>query len=144
MVASVRAGCDPVRVVVSPDGNWVWVTARGSNALLGFTAAGLREDRSHALRAVVRVGAEPVGVTLVEGGKRAILMDSDRFDLPGKQSGLAVVDTRRALDGKPALLGRIAAGAFPREAAAEPGGDVLLVSNFSSGEVEAVKLAGLP
>ena len=144
VVATVRAGCDPVRVVASPDGSVVWVTARGSNALLGYAAAGLRNDRAHALLAVVQVGAEPVGMTLIDGGKRAILMDSDRFDLPGKQSGLAVVDTGRALQGKPALLGTIAAGAFPREAAAEPGEHVLLVSNFASGEVEAVKLGDLP
>jgi len=54
----VAAGCQPVRVAVSPDGRTVWVTALQSDALLGFSAAGLLGDPSRALQAVVRVGAD--------------------------------------------------------------------------------------
>src|SRR5215467_962404 len=36
IVATVRAGCDPVRVVASADGRTVWVAARSSNAIFGF------------------------------------------------------------------------------------------------------------
>jgi DNA-binding beta-propeller fold protein YncE len=53
-VRHVAAGCDPVRVLAAPDGETVWVTARASNALLGFfglpprpiDAEGPRERRS--------------------------------------------------------------------------------------------------
>jgi DNA-binding beta-propeller fold protein YncE len=36
------------------------------------------------------------------------------------------------------------AGRFPREMALEPGGKVLLVTNFGSGQLEAVNVADLP
>ncbi|HEU5416167.1 MAG TPA: hypothetical protein VFV41_00645, partial [Streptosporangiaceae bacterium] len=36
VVATVTAGCSPVRVILSPDGSTAWVTARGSDALLAF------------------------------------------------------------------------------------------------------------
>jgi DNA-binding beta-propeller fold protein YncE len=35
-------------------------------------------------------------------------------------------------------------GRFPREMAPEPGGRTLLVTNFASGQVELVNVAGLP
>jgi len=45
VVSTVAAGCQPVRVITSASGQVVWVTARGSNALLGFSAGRLRTDR---------------------------------------------------------------------------------------------------
>jgi hypothetical protein len=44
-----------VRVITSADGRVVWVTARGSNALLGFAADRLRTDPARALLAGVQV-----------------------------------------------------------------------------------------
>jgi hypothetical protein len=49
-----------------------------------------------------------------------------------------------ALAGKPALAGLLPAGEFPREMALEPDGRTLLVTNFASGQVEAVNVVGLP
>jgi DNA-binding beta-propeller fold protein YncE len=51
VVATVPAGCSPVRVITSADGNVLWVTARGSDAVLGFSATRLRADPRHALQA---------------------------------------------------------------------------------------------
>jgi hypothetical protein len=48
------------------------------------------------------------------------------------------------LAGKPALLGYLRAGGFPRQMALEPGGRTLLVTNFSSQQIEVVGVAGLP
>jgi DNA-binding beta-propeller fold protein YncE len=56
VVTTVDAGCEPVRVAVSPDGTIVWVTARASDALLGYAASRLLTDRAHSLIADVRVG----------------------------------------------------------------------------------------
>jgi hypothetical protein len=54
-----------------------------------------------------------------------------------------VVNVGAALAGKPAQAG-LPASRFPREMAPEPGGRTLLVTNFVSGQVELVNLAGLP
>ncbi|MGO8959694.1 MAG: hypothetical protein ACLQFR_20350 [Streptosporangiaceae bacterium] len=144
VVSRVLAGCNPVRVITSPDGSTVWVTARASDALLAFSASRLRADPRHALLAAVRVGEAPVGLALVRGGTRIVVADSNRFAAGGAVASLALVDTAAALAGKPALLGYLPAGRFPREMALEPGGKVLLVTNFASGQLEAVNVASLP
>ena len=144
VVATVDAGCQPVRVITSADGRVVWVTARASDALLGFSAALLRSHPARSLVARVRVGEAPVGLALVDHGGRIVVADSNRFLAPGATSSLAVVNVGAALAGRPALAGLLPAGRFPREMAPEPGGRTLLVTNFASGQVELVKVAGLP
>jgi hypothetical protein len=47
-----------------------WVTTRGSDALLGFAAAKLLSDPSHALIARVPVDAASVGLIAVSDGTR--------------------------------------------------------------------------
>jgi len=143
-VARVPAGCNPVRVVTSADGSVVWVTARASDAVLAFSASKLRTDPAHALLADVRVGELPVGLALVRGGTRIVVADSNRFDVGGQAASLAVVDVPAALAGRPALLGYLPAGRFAREMALEPDGGTLLVTNFASGQLEAVSVPDLP
>lgn len=144
VVATVAAGCNPVRVVTSAGGRAVWVTARGSDDLLCFSAATLRTDPARALVAVTRVGEAPVGLMPVRGGTSVIVADSNRFSTTGTAADLAVVNVAAALAGKPAATGRLPAGQFPREMALEPGGAVLLVTNFGSGQLEAVSVPTVP
>jgi len=144
VVTNVDAGCEPVRVITSADGSTVWVTARGSDALLGFSAARLIADPGKALIAVVRVGVAPVGLALVDAGSKIVVADSDRFNVKGAKASLAVVDVADALAGRKALIGYLPAGLFPREMAEVPGGRILLVGNFASEQVESVTIADLP
>jgi DNA-binding beta-propeller fold protein YncE len=142
VVSTVTAGCSPVRVIVSRDGKTVWVTARGSNALLGFSASSLVSDRRHAQIAQVMVGEAPVGLALVNNDTRVVIADSNRFGAPGAGSDLRVVETDAALHGQPAVLGTIPVGSFPREMAVN--GNTLLVTNYDSGQVEAIDTRTLP
>jgi DNA-binding beta-propeller fold protein YncE len=144
VVATVDAGCNPVRVITSADGRVVWVTARESDTLLGFSAARLRADPAHSLVARVQVGEAPVGLCMVDGGRRIVVADSNRFFQRGTTASLAVVNAAAALAGRPALAGYLRAGGFPREMALEPGGRTLLVTNFGSQQLETVNVAGLP
>jgi len=73
-----------------------------------------------------------------------VVADSNRFNIGGEASSLAVVGVAAALAGRPALLGYLRAGGFPRQMALEPGGRTLLVTNYASGQLEAVSIAGLP
>jgi DNA-binding beta-propeller fold protein YncE len=143
VVATVDAGCSPVRVITSADGSVVWVTARGSDRLLGFSASRLRTGPARSLIANVEVGEAPVGLALVDGGSRVIVANSNRFGASGASSNLAVVGIGAALAGRPALLGYLPAGGFPREMALEPDGQALLVTNYSSEQLEAVSVADL-
>jgi DNA-binding beta-propeller fold protein YncE len=144
VAGTVVAGCSPVRVITSSSGSVVWVTARGSDQLLAFSAARLRSDPAHSLIASVEVGAAPVDLALVDHGQRIVVADSSRFGAPGAVSNLAVVDVAAALAGGPALRGYVRAGGFPRQIALEPAAGVLLVTNFSSLQLEAVSLTDLP
>lgn len=144
VVVTVKAGCEPVRVTTSADGRLVWVTARASDDLLAFSAARLLTDPARALIAIVRVGEAPVGLMVVDGGSRVIVADSNRFARPGAVADLDVVNAAAAVSGRPAVIGHIPSGKFPREMALEPGGGTLLVTNFLSEQLEAVSLSGVP
>jgi DNA-binding beta-propeller fold protein YncE len=138
VVATVTAGCSPVRVAVSPNAADVWVTARESDELLAFSASKLVAHAKNPELASVRVGEAPVGLALVDGGARVVVADSNRFNASGKQSGLTVVSTAAALAHRPAIVGTVKSDQFPREMALEPAGTVLLVGNFGSWTLESV------
>jgi len=144
VVARVPAGCNPVRVTTSANGSVVWVTARASDALLAFSATALRTSPRSALLADVAVGEAPVGLAVVKGGSLIVVADSNRFNAGGQHASLAVVDVHAALAGRPALLGYVPAGGFPRDVAANPAGSAVLVANFASSQVESVDVADLP
>jgi len=144
VVATVAAGCNPVRVITSADGREVWVTARGSDDLLCFSAVALQSHPARALVAIVRVGEAPVGLMLVRNGALVVVADSNRFALPGATSDLSVVNVAAALAGQPADVGYIPAGMFPREMALEPDGRHLLVSNYASNQLEAISIPSIP
>jgi len=144
VVASVAAGCDPVRAAVSPDGKVLWVTARESNSLLAFSASRLPTHPQHALLASVRVGTAPVGLALLRDGARIVIADSNRFAAPGQAAELTVIDTRAALAHKSAVIGAIPAGTFPREISVDASHKRLLVTNFGSDQLEVVDTSHLP
>ncbi|MDQ6726891.1 MAG: YncE family protein [Actinomycetota bacterium] len=144
VLTSVAAGCNPVRVISSTDGKTLWVTARASNALLGFSSTELRTDPRHALVARVPVGQAPVGVALVRHDTRLIVANPNRFSDPGSSGNLSVIDAGAALGGRPSVLGVVPSGTFPREFALGPDGRVLLVTNYASNELEAIDVATLP
>jgi DNA-binding beta-propeller fold protein YncE len=139
IISTVWAGCGPVRVVAS--GASVYVTARESDQVLQFSAAGLASHPSTALTAHVEVGAAPVGLALVDNGRLLVAADSNRFGL-GAASNLAVVSTNGAAS--LGLLGYVKAGGFPRDMAVSGDGKNLIVSNYGSGQVEDVVVATLP
>ena len=140
VAATVIAGCSPVRVIAAPNGQTVWVTARGSNTLLGFSSSALIANPSRALVARVQVGEAPVGLAIVRNDTRIVVADSARFG--GAMADLAVVDSAAALAGRPSLLGTIPAGQFPREVAVH--GNTLLVTNYASDQLQAVDIDTLP
>jgi serine/threonine protein kinase/DNA-binding beta-propeller fold protein YncE len=144
VMKSVPAGCQTNRVAFSPDGQQLWVTAVGSNALLGFSAAKLVSDPAHALVARVAVGQSPLGLAVISNGSRIVVADSNRGGGSGAQANLAVVDTAKALAGKPALVGYLRSGLEPRQFAVVSDSSTLLVTNSKSAQVQTVDLSRLP
>jgi DNA-binding beta-propeller fold protein YncE len=145
VAAKVPAGCSPVRLAMTPGGERVFVTARNSNALLGFDTSKFAADPQHALVGAVPVGSSPVGVAVVNEGKLVIVTNSNRFskDRNARQT-LTVIDASKIGEGASAVLGSVPAGAFPREFGASPDGRTLFVANYNSNELEVIDLARLP
>lgn len=144
VISSVTAGCGAVRVIVSQDGQRVWLTARESNALLAFDAAKLISNPTDALLASVQVGTAPVGLTFARNDTRILTANSNRFNFPNATTGLSVVDAEAAICGEEAVLGQISTGLFPRELAVSPDGSTVLVADYASSDVRAVDVATLP
>ncbi|HET7372908.1 MAG TPA: hypothetical protein VFJ20_05960, partial [Gemmatimonadaceae bacterium] len=142
-IAQVPVGCNPVRLVLSPDGNTAWLSLRGEHSLAAMDTRKLLTDPSHALIAKLPVGTAPVGVAVIDGGKRVIATNSNRFagGAEDRQS-LAVVDASGGA-ASATVVGRIPAGAFPRELRVTPDGNTLLATNFASKTLEVVDLRRL-
>jgi DNA-binding beta-propeller fold protein YncE len=140
VISTVWAGCSPVRVVATS--STVYVTARGSDELIRFSASELVSDPRSALTGTTAVGELPVGLALVGHERTVIIADSNRFNIKGSTSNLAVVTDRGGEN--LVLVGYVKAGDFPRDMAVEPDGRTLVVTNYASGQIERVVLAGLP
>lgn len=133
------AGCDPSRIVASADGQWVWVTAQSSNAVLGYDAAKLRTDPAHALAAVVPVGENPIGMQYIDSGRQLVVANS------GSSHNLMVIDTHAALcRADHVVTGSITAGKGPRDFGLAHGGSTLYVTNLGAGLLQAIRLDSIP
>jgi DNA-binding beta-propeller fold protein YncE len=140
VVTSVPAGCQPVRTAIAS--GVVWVTARGSNSLLAFDLRRLIDGAARPLRAVVRVGAAPVGLALLHEGSTVVVANSNRYGPDAQQpQTLSVIDADIALKGgRRAVVGSIPAGAFPRELARLPDGCGVFATNVFSQTLQAVRI----
>ncbi len=139
VVASVHAGCQPVRVAIASE--VAWVTARGSNSVLAFDLERLISGAGRPLRAAVRVGAAPVGLALLDRGSTVVVANSNRYGPDAEQpQTLSVIDADAALKGRRALVGSVPAGAFPRELARLPDDRGVLVTNVFSQNLQAISV----
>jgi DNA-binding beta-propeller fold protein YncE len=100
-------------------------------------------DPAHALLAKVPVGNAPVGLAVVDQGRRIVVANSGRFGGEGGQE-LTVVDASRVNQGSDAVDGTIAVGHFPRELHATDDGKALLVTDFDSDQIELLSVDQLP
>ncbi len=145
ILASIPAGCSPVRLVLSPDGSRAYVSARNSNTLLVFDTKKLLTDPRAAVIGRVPVGSSPVGVAVVNDGRQIIVTNSNRFaGAANDAQNLTIIDAAKVSDGATAVSGSIPAGAFPRELRVTPDGRTLVLTNFGSRTIQLVDLMRLP
>jgi len=143
-VAQVPAGCSPVRLAITPNGERAFVTARNNNALLAFDTGKFQTDAAHARVGTVPVGSAPVGVAVVNEGRQIVITNSNRFarDQTARQT-LTLIDAARVGEGQAAIEGSVPAGIFPREFGHSSDGQTLFVSNYNSNELEVIDLKRL-
>jgi serine/threonine protein kinase/DNA-binding beta-propeller fold protein YncE len=144
VIHEVTAGCNPVRVIVTPDGKYAWVTVRESDALLAFDTAKMRKDPKNSLVARVDICSNPIGESFAAGHSRVVAACSDLDQNPEGKQGIAVVDTQKAIDGKgqEAYTGMVVTGGLPRQFTVR--GDALMVTNYGAGQLLAIDINDLP
>jgi DNA-binding beta-propeller fold protein YncE len=91
------------------------------------------------------VGTAPVGVGVIEDGRKIVVTNSNRFlgGAADKQT-LVVLDASKVPAGTAAILGTIPAGGFPREIRLTSDRLTLLLTNFTSRTVELINLQQMP
>jgi DNA-binding beta-propeller fold protein YncE len=137
VVASVSAGCNPVRVVLSADDRRLYVTLRGDNALLTFDTGKLVHDPERALLSKLPVGAAPVGVATVNQGRQIVVANTDRFGGDGGND-LTVIEASGIGTRSGPKEWTIQTGKGPWELHPEPPGNALLVTDSTSDQVELI------
>jgi DNA-binding beta-propeller fold protein YncE len=144
VLASVYAGCSPVRVVLSDHGKIAWVTARAQDDVLAFSASRLLTDPSHALLSSTPVGVAPVGIQLFDHDRLIAVADSNRFTT-GQTGTVSILDYRKALSGagSSATVGTFEAGDFPRQWGLSSNDRFLYLTEFSSNVLAVFSVSDL-
>jgi len=145
VIATVPAGCAPVRLAISPKGDFAYVTARHSNVLLVFETSKLTADPEHARVATVPVGVRPVGVDVADSGRLIFVANAnDLLGGPDDKQSVTVIDASRVSEGAGAVLGTVPAGAFPREVHVTADGRTVLVTNNNSNTLQLIDVKRKP
>jgi DNA-binding beta-propeller fold protein YncE len=140
VAARIPAGCSPVRMAISPSGDRIYVTARNSNAVVAFDTAKLLTDADHARLGMAPVGSAPVPVAVVDGGRKVVAGNSNRFAGTTSGESLNVLDATKIKGDADAGLGEIAAGSFPREMRVSDDGHTLFLTNFGSNSLQVISV----
>jgi DNA-binding beta-propeller fold protein YncE len=144
VVAVAKAGCTPVRLTLSPQGETAYVTARGDNALVAFDTARLISGASPAQIGSVPTRPNPIGVAVLNEGRRLIVTNSNRFGATAAEpQSLLVLDSAKIAAGKAAIMGTVPAGSLPRELRVTADGRTLFVVNTGSRKLQVIDLARL-
>lgn len=137
ILATVDAGCSPVRMSETADATTLWVAARGDDRVLAFNTAKLELDPDNALLGFASTGGTaPVGVRLFHNDQLLAVANSNRF-----QTGTANATILSASSPSSAnVVATIATGNFPREITVSPDGTTLYLTNFDSDTLQVIQI----
>ena len=81
ILATVDAGCSPVRMAETADESTLWVAARGDNRVLAFSTGMLEFNPGNALLGYASTGGTaPVGIRLFNNDQLLAVANSNRFN----------------------------------------------------------------
>ncbi|MGH8279585.1 MAG: hypothetical protein ACRETQ_08500 [Gammaproteobacteria bacterium] len=134
----LQVDCNLVRVAVSPDGDYLWVSARGSNSVLRIAASGLA-GRGSMNVASFDVGGGPVGIAVRPDGKQVWIALANRFaDTKYNPAGREVVGLLGTGGATTKNITAVSepASAFPRELVFLRDGRTFAVGLFDAKRIE--------
>ncbi|MGA8534946.1 MAG: hypothetical protein WB615_12635 [Candidatus Tumulicola sp.] len=123
----VPGECSPVRMDLSSDGTFAWVTNRGSDSVSLFDTAQIVASNPAAKLVSIPVGSNPVALAVTRDDRYVLAGITNRFGPGGTNAGhLAVIDAH-----KRSLVGTIPTGEFPRQFSRGVGTTLFLANNRS-------------
>jgi hypothetical protein len=135
VLATVDAGCSPVRMSETADGSTLWVAVRGDNRVLAFSTAMLESNPNNALLGFADTGGTaPVGIRLFHKDQLLAVANSNRFNTGTANAAILYV-------ANPAVAGvvvTIPAGLFPREVNVGSDDATLYLTNFNSDTLQVI------
>jgi DNA-binding beta-propeller fold protein YncE len=135
IIATVNAGCSPVRAVASADGSTLWVSARGDNRVLAFSTGMLEINPGNALLGYADTGGTaPVGLRLFDSGNLLAVANSNRFGTGTANATVLSV----AVPAAASVVQTIPTGLFPREITVGSDDLTLYLTNYDSGSFQVI------
>jgi hypothetical protein len=138
ILATVNAGCSPVRAVETADLSTLWVAARGDNRVLAFSTGMLEANPGNALLGYADTGGtSPVGLRLFDKNKLLAVANSNRFGTAGTGTANATI-LSVAVPASASVVQTVATGTFPREITVGSDDSTLYLTNYSSQSFEVI------
>jgi hypothetical protein len=135
ILATVEAGCSPVRMAETSDDSMLWVALRGDNRVLAFSTAMLESNPNNALLGYANTGGTaPVGITLFHGDQLLAVANSNRFNTGTANATILYI----ANPSSASVVKTIGTGLFPRDVTIGPDGTTLYLTNYTSQTLEVI------
>ncbi len=135
ILATVDAGCSPVRMAETADESTLWVAARGDNRVLAFSTGMLEFNPGNALLGYAGTGGTaPVGIRLFHNDQLLAVANSNRFNTGTANSTVLFV----AVPASASVLQTTQTGLFPREIWVGSDDATLYLTNYDSNTLEVI------
>ena len=135
ILATVDAGCSPVRMAETADESTLWVAARGDNRVLAFSTGMLEFNPGNALLGYASSGGTAaVGIRLFDNDQLLAVANSNRFNTGTANSTILSV----AVPASANVIQTTQTGLFPREIWVGPDDATLYLTNYDSDTLEVI------
>jgi hypothetical protein len=129
ILATVAAGCSPVRMSETVNETILWVAARGDNRVLAFSTALLESNPNNALLGYADTGGTaPVGIRLFHNDQLLAVANSNRFNTGTANATILNVTSPASAS----VVQTISTGLFPREITVGSDDATLYLTNYGS------------
>jgi DNA-binding beta-propeller fold protein YncE len=138
ILATVNAGCSPVRMAETADSSTLWLAARGDNRVIAVSTGMFELNPGNApLGYASSGGTAPVGIRLFDNDQLLAVANSSRFGGGTANSTILSV----AVPASATVIQTTQTGLFPREIWVGPDGATLYLTNYDSDMLEVISTA---
>ena len=135
ILATVDAGCSPVRMAETTSNSTLWVAVRGDNRVLAFSSSMLESNPNNALLGYAATGGTaPVGISLFHGDQLLAVANSNRFNTGTANATILYVANPAAAS----VVQTVVTGLFPREVTVGSDDATLYLTNYDSNTLEVI------